>query len=199
MTDDPTPDEIREAVRRQAETLGMSVEELLAEMEQLRPEVEARNAEEARYAHMTPQGRAISLWWKKRREAGLHDAPTYQGTPCKHGHDGRRYVSGEACFECTRASATAQAQRRREAGWKKAPAEAKAQERAERDRRRASWQKLKRSQRAWVAEQREKGLSPEDIDRPIAERRAAREEKRERWRQEAMREAAKPGYIRGPW
>jgi hypothetical protein len=36
---------------------------------------------------------------------------TYQGTPCKRGHSGRRYVKGGACTECQKITDTARRQR----------------------------------------------------------------------------------------
>lgn len=39
-----------------------------------------------------------------RHKAYLLGLKTYQGRPCKHGHDGKRYVSSLGCVECERLS-----------------------------------------------------------------------------------------------
>lgn len=35
-----------------------------------------------------------------REEAIAQGSKFYDGSPCKHGHNGKRYVLGKACMEC---------------------------------------------------------------------------------------------------
>lgn len=41
---------------------------------------------------------------KNRAEAVAGGLNKYQGSPCRHGHEGVRYVSTHACVECAAAA-----------------------------------------------------------------------------------------------
>lgn len=50
---------------------------------------------------------------RARRTAILAGEPTFIGSICLRGHDGRRYVKGQACVECHRLRELARAQKAR--------------------------------------------------------------------------------------
>lgn len=46
-----------------------------------------------------------ALEFEKRLAAAKNGDNTYQGNPCKHGHDGERYTMTGQCVVCTRTRA----------------------------------------------------------------------------------------------
>lgn len=46
-------------------------------------------------------------------DAAIMGQRTYQGKPCRHGHQGLRYTVNSSCVECTKARARADRQRAR--------------------------------------------------------------------------------------
>lgn len=45
----------------------------------------------------------MSIAEPTREQAMARGLPTYKGRPCKHGHDGTRYVTSCDCVQCAKA------------------------------------------------------------------------------------------------